>query len=95
MNKHSQEVAFQAVKDKTYQTSVLALYDTKALTKVSADTSSRCCSSAETLKKGGPVAFASCSVSEVEQRYAQIEKEALGLQRNLLTTMDIEIVKMK
>ena len=60
---------------------VLALYDPKALTKVSADASSYGLGAVllQRLQEGWrPVAFASQSMSEVEQRYAQIEKEALA-----------------
>ena len=78
---HSQEVAFQAVKDKLTKPPVLALYDPKAPTKVSADASSYGLGAVllQKLHEGWrPVAFASRSMSEVEQRYAQIEKEALA-----------------
>ena len=78
---HSQEAAFQAVKDELTKPSVLALYDPKALTKVSADASSYGLGAVllQKLQEGWrPVAFASWSMSEVEQRYAQIEKEALA-----------------
>ena len=76
-----QEVAFQAVKDELTKPPVLALYDPKALTKVSADASSYGLGAVllQKLQEGWrPVAFASRSMSEVEQRYAQIEKEALA-----------------
>ena len=76
-----QQAAFQATKEELMKPTVLALYNPKAKTKVSADASS--------FGLGGvllqqdnrgwhPVAFASRSLTEVEQRYVQIEKEALA-----------------
>ena len=62
---HSQEVAFQAVKDELTKPPVLALYDPKALTKVSADTSSYGLGAVllQKLQEGWrPVAFASRSM---------------------------------
>ena len=60
---------------------VLALYNPRAPTKVSADTSSHGLGTVLLQQIDGswrPVSFASCSMSETEQRYAQIEKEALA-----------------
>ena len=75
------EASFQAVKDELTKSPVLALYDPKAATKVSADASSYGLG-AVLLQKHQEgwrtVAFASCSISEVEQRYSQIEKGALA-----------------
>ena len=76
-----QQAAFQATKEELLKPTVLALYNPKVKTKVSPDASS--------FGLGGvllqqdnrgwyPVAFASRSLTEVEQRYAQIEKEALA-----------------
>ena len=75
------EVSFQAVKDELTKSPVLALYDPKAETKVSADASSYGLGAVLLQKHQEgwrPVAFASRSMSEVEQRYSQIEKEALA-----------------
>ena len=75
-----QDQAFQKVKSELSNETILALYDPEADTKVSADASSYglgavLLQKSETSWK--PVAFASRSMSETEQRYAQIEKEAL------------------
>ena len=75
-----QAAAFQAIKDGLLKTTVLALYNPKAKTKVSADASSFVLE-AVLLQQDGrgwhPVALASRAMTEVEQRYTQIEKEAL------------------
>jgi len=59
---------------------VLAIYDPDAETKISADASSFGLG-AVLLQKSGQewklVAYASCSLTETERRYVQIEKEAL------------------
>ena len=74
--------AFVKVKDLVCNTPVLALYDPKRETKVSADSSSYGLG-AVLLQLGEdqhwhPVCFASRSLSETESRYAQVEKEALA-----------------
>ena len=77
----SQEEAFIATKQELLKPTTLMLYDSNASTKVSADASSfglgavllQC--NANDWK---PVAFASRSMTEVERRYAQIEKEVLA-----------------
>ena len=77
----SQDTAFQAVKDDLTTSPVLALYNSRIPTKVSADASSYGLGAVLLQKhtdRWRPVAFASRSMSEVEQRYAQIEKEALA-----------------
>ena len=76
-----QDQAFQKVKSELSNETILALYDPEADTKVSADASSYglgavLLQKSETSWK--PVAFASRSMSETEQHYAQIEKEALA-----------------
>ena len=77
----SQDTAFQAVEDDLTTSPLLALYNPRIPTKVSADASSYGLGAVLLQKhtdRWRPVAFASCSMSEVEQRYAQIEKEALA-----------------
>jgi hypothetical protein len=78
----TQSQAFAKVKDLVSVTPVLALYDPKRQTKVSADSSSYGLG-AVLLQLGDdknwhPVCFASRSLSETETRYAQVEKEALA-----------------
>ena len=76
-----QQAAFDTTKDELLQPTVLVLYNPKAKTKVSADASSFGLGAVllqQDDRGWHPVAFASRSLSEVEQRYAQIEKEALA-----------------
>uniref|UniRef100_A0A3B1J669 ribonuclease H n=1 Tax=Astyanax mexicanus TaxID=7994 RepID=A0A3B1J669_ASTMX len=74
--------AFNDLKKDLSSTPVLALYDPNKETKLSADASSYGLGSVLLQKWGEqwrPVAYASRSLTQVEQRYAQVEKEALGL----------------
>ena len=78
----SQEQAFSLVKAELTKPTTLALYDPGAESKISADASSYglgagLLQKAESAWK--PVAFASRSMSDIERRYAQIEKEALAI----------------
>ena len=77
----TQKSSFDAVKKELTKPPVLALYDPKAMTKVSADASSFGIGAVLLQKTDSgwrAVAFASRSMTEVERRYAQIEKEALA-----------------
>ena len=76
-----QDQAFAKVKEELTKPTVLALYDPQARTKVCADASSYGLGAVLMQEKDDswrPVAFGSRSMSETEQRYAQIEKEALA-----------------
>ena len=77
-----QESAFDAIKKEISSDTVLAHYDPHKEILVSADSSSFGLGCLLRQKHGDiwkPVAFASRSLSETERRYAQIEKEALGV----------------
>ena len=78
----SQSEAFSLVKEELSKPTTFALYDPEAPTKVSADASSYGLGAVlmqETESRCRPVAYASRSMSDTEQRYAQIEKEALAI----------------
>ena len=78
-----QQKAFQQLKRQLSSTPVLALYHPDRLTTVSADSSSFGLGAVITQKQPDatwrPVAYCSRSLSNTEQKYAQIEKEALAL----------------
>lgn len=77
----AQEQAFINLKEELSKPTILALYNPQAPTKVSADASSYGIGAVllqETNSYWKPVAYASRSMTETEQRYAQIEKEALA-----------------
>ena len=80
----AQQEAFEKLKAEIATPRVLAHYDVTADTKISADASSYGLGAvllqyhSDTWK---PVAFVSCSLTNTECRYAQIEKEALTLTR--------------
>ena len=89
----SQQEAFEAVKDELAKPTVLALYDPKALSKVSADASSFGLGAVLLQQQGGqewrPLAYASRSMSETEKRYAQIERrlwQSHGLAKSSMIT---------
>lgn len=78
----AQVKAFQDLKKDLSSALVLALYDANKPIKVSADASSYGLGAVLLQQESDdwrPVAYASQSLTPVEQRYAQVEKEALGL----------------
>lgn len=72
----AQDSAFIKIKEKL---STLAMYDSKADTKIAADTSSFRLGAVLLGSAWKAVAFASRSMTKTERRYAHIEKEALAL----------------
>ncbi|XP_061159755.1 uncharacterized protein K02A2.6-like [Syngnathus typhle] len=79
---HAQQNAFDQLKNELASTPVLTLYDPNKDLKMSADASSYGLGAVLFQKESEewrPVAYASRSLTETEQRYAQVEKEALGL----------------
>lgn len=78
----AQEQAFNQIKEELIKPSILTLYDPTAKTKVSADASSFGLGAVLLQEQDGswkPVAYVSRAMSKTEQRYAQIEKEALAV----------------
>ena len=76
----SQQRAFDLVKDELNKTPVLALYDPNRESTVSADSSSYRIGAVLRQRTDGtllPVAYASRVMTPTEQRYSQIENEAL------------------
>ena len=78
-----QDEAFKRLKTELTQPTVLTLYDPEASHKVSADASAYGLGAVLlqqfTPSDWKPVAYASRAMSETEQRYSQIEKEALAI----------------
>ncbi len=85
-----QKTAFQAIKEALTKSPILALFDPSRETIVSADASSYGLGAVLLQRQSGgnlrPVSYISRSMSPTEQRYAQIEKEALVLTRDFLIT---------
>ena len=82
---HAQQMCFVQLKESLTSAPVLALYNANRETTLSADASSYGLGAVLLQKQPDgelrPVAYASRAMSGVEQRYAQIEKEALRQQR--------------
>ena len=79
---HFQDEAFEKVKMELTKPSILAFYSPDANSKISSDASSfglRVMLLQQHADKWRPVAYASRAMSDTEQRYSQIEKEALSL----------------
>ena len=78
-----QDEALEKLKKELTQPALLALYDPDASLKVSADASAHGLGAVllqqQAPPQWKPVAYASRAMSETEQRYSQIEKEALAL----------------
>ena len=77
-----QEKAFQTLKEQLSTAPVLRHYDPQKPTKISADASSYGMGGVLLQKEGTdwePVFYASRSLTDTEQRYAQVEKEALAV----------------
>ena len=73
-----QQSAFDLLKDKVSNALVLQYYDPKKDLVMSVDASSKGLGSV-ILQKGQPIAYASRALTKVQQNYAQIEKETLGI----------------
>uniref|UniRef100_A0A8C7Z7B9 ribonuclease H n=1 Tax=Oryzias sinensis TaxID=183150 RepID=A0A8C7Z7B9_9TELE len=75
-----QQTAFERLKKELSSTPVLTLYDPNSVLKISADASSFGLGAVLLQKSNAewaPVAYASGAMTATEQRYAQVEKEAL------------------
>ena len=73
-----QEEAFQTIKNMISSTPVLKYYDVASETTIQCDASESGLG-ATLLQNVQPVAFASRSLSTVERRYEQIEKECMAI----------------
>lgn len=80
---HAQVTAFNKLKDLVTNSPVLAIFDPKKPTTVSSDSSSyglgACLFQKQENGEKRPVAYISRTLSETERRYANIEREALGV----------------
>uniref|UniRef100_A0A147BIU1 RNA-directed DNA polymerase n=1 Tax=Ixodes ricinus TaxID=34613 RepID=A0A147BIU1_IXORI len=96
-----QQMAFDALKVTLTSTPILALFDPKKITVISADASSYGIGAVLRQKQSDdtyrPVAYASRTLSNTERRYAQIEKEGLAVVwscekfRDLITGLEVII----
>ena len=74
----SHQKVFQSIKDTISQETTLIYFDPRKPTTIQVDASSRGLGAA-LLQDGRPIAFASKSLTEVERRYANIEREMLAV----------------
>ena len=74
----SHDAAFQSVKNLICQETTLAYFDPKKETRIQVDASQKGLGAA-LVQDGQPIAFASKSLSDAEQRYANIERELLAV----------------
>ena len=78
-----QQKSFEFIKQHLSTSQILALFDPEKETIVSSDASSYGLGAVLKQKQPGgkirPIAYISCSLTDTEQRYAQLEKEALAL----------------
>ncbi|CAC5421268.1 unnamed protein product [Mytilus coruscus] len=75
---HEQQQAFEKLKDIITKNPVLSFYDVSKPVTVSCD-ASRCGLGAMLIQDNKPVAYASRSLTDAESRYANIERELLGV----------------
>lgn len=73
-----QDEAFEEVKKLVTTALVLSYYDPKAAREIQCDASQKGLGAA-LLQKGQPIAYASRALTEIETRYAHIEKEMLAI----------------
>lgn len=80
---HAQRDAFQKVKDLIIKSPVLAIFDPEKTTTISSDSSSyglgACLLQRQENGENRPVAYISRTLTQTERRYANIEREALGV----------------
>ena len=74
----AQENSFQTLKKMCVNAPVLAYFDKDKPIVLSVDSSSKGMGAA-LLQEGKPIAYASCALTETQQRYCQIEKETLAI----------------
>ena len=74
----SHQAAFTAVKEAISKETTLSYFNPKKYTTIQVDASSKRLG-AVLLQEGRPIAFASKSLTEAEQRYANIEREMLAV----------------
>ena len=73
-----QENSFQTLKKMCVNAPVLAYYDKTKPIVLTVDSSSKGLG-ADIMQEGKPIAYASCALTETQQRYSQIEKETLAI----------------